>query len=117
MKRKSSFKRKLGKQLEPKEFVTLESLGLATWKDIVHMFFRTHSMEAAKAIAHWVHTPDCCPRARELIRDALKFDGSIAVNKDALYLFKCPHCCDSQRVVRDGKFADCPHCKPNDTDV
>lgn len=105
-------KRKLGKRKEPTEPVTLESLGLPTWGDIVRLFFMTHSMEAGKAIAHWVHTPDCCPRARDLIRDALKLDGTTADNKDAQYLFKCPTCCDSERIAGGGQFVDCPKCKP-----
>jgi hypothetical protein len=78
--------------------VTLKELGLPVWEDIVGVFFRTNSMEVAKAIAHWVHTPDCSTRARELIRDALKLDGSTKVNEDAQHLFKCAACCDSRRA-------------------
>lgn len=101
-------KRKLGPSKG--KGVTLKELGLPTWEDIVATFFRTHSMEAAQAIAHWVHTPDCCSRARELIRDALKLDGSIKENKDAQYLFKCPTCCDSKRIAGEEKWIDCPDC-------
>jgi hypothetical protein len=83
---------------------------LPTADDIIGVFFSTHSMEAAKGIAKWLHSPDCCPSARELIREAAKVDGSTRKVKYIEDLFKCPTCCDSQRIGAAGHWVECPDC-------
>jgi hypothetical protein len=92
----------------PKDrFASLEELGLPTWKDIVCTMFNTTSMEAAKAVAHWVLLMDCSPHARQLIRDAL--DKKTEHNEDAKLLFKCPICCDTNET--NISIVKCPNCK------
>lgn len=101
------------KPLEPSHYMTLEELGLPTADDMISMFFNTTSLEVAKAVSKWVHTPDCSPDARHIIRAALKLDGSLAQSKNYKVLFKCPTCCDSGRTSNGDKFIDCPRCQPN----
>jgi hypothetical protein len=82
-------------------------------EELKSMFFCTHSMNVAEAVANWVHTPDCSPPARTLIREAAAVNGSTRENPDAIRGFKCPICCDAGRIAvgEPGKkeWQDCPH--------
>jgi hypothetical protein len=97
--------------------ISLKELGLPTWDYIVSVFFHTTAEEAAKAICHWIHTYDCSPFARELIREAIKLDGSVSKVKYVEDLFDCIYCCDSKRLADPNSegWQECEHCKDKET--
>lgn len=92
-----------------KEQITLSELGLNSWTDFQRHFFHSHALEVAAAIAHWVHTPDCSPVARDVIRAAIELNGSTK-SLERLLPFECSTCCDSGRISIGGKWASCPEC-------
>jgi len=78
--------------------------------DLITYFYGLHAMDVGEAVARWIHSPDCSPSARKLIRLASKVDGSakeFIENSFKTNPFSCATCCDSGRIAGDADWAPC----------